>query len=394
MKIIAFYLPQYHAIPENNEWWGEGFTEWDNLKRAEPLFNGHYQPRIPKNKNYYNLLNDDVKKWQIKLAKDNGIYGFCFYHYWFDGHMLLEKPVEQFLDNKELNIPFCICWANEPWTKAWVSKHDEVLIEQNYGDKKRWEEHFQYLLKFFKDERYIKNDEKPLFVIYRPNQIECLNEMLDYWQQLAKENGFPGIDFAYQQIDLDLNEGSDTTRFEYNIEFQPVYALEEGNKAKEKTTKMMKKLDNTIYQLFRIKISDFLVQKVRKYDYDKVWESILNHKPKDDRCIPGVFVDWDNTPRRSKKGRVFVGGSPEKFQSYLTKQIQRTKDVYKKDMIFLTAWNEWSEGCYLEPDEEYEDAYLCAIKQALNMNGEFPQWEIPTEARKLEESLNNCYEGE
>lgn len=372
MKIIAFYLPQFHAIPENDKWWGTGFTEWDNLKRAKPLFNGHYQPRIPQNGVYYNLLDDEVKKLQIKLAKDNGVYGFCFYHYWFDGHMLLEKPVEQFLNNIELDMPFCICWANEPWTKAWVSKNDEVLINQNYGDATQWKKHFEYLMPFFKDSRYIKNDGKPLFVIYRPNQIEYLNEMIDYWETLAIENGLPGIDFAYQQIDLDLQKNSDTSRFSYNIEFQPVYALEDGNKKAQSVTRFLKKVDNIIYGIFKKKLSDVLMKSVRKYDYDKVWQAIIEHEPKDEKCIPGVFVDWDNTPRRKEKGRVFVGGSPEKFEKYLTAQIKRTRDVYKKDMIFLTAWNEWSEGCYLEPDEKYGDAYLRAIKNALNETGEFP----------------------
>ncbi|RRQ78488.1 glycoside hydrolase family 99-like domain-containing protein, partial [Enterococcus faecium] len=199
MRVIAFYLPQFHEIPENNEWWGEGFTEWTNVKTARPLYSGHYQPREPINDNYYDLLNDDVKEWQVSIAKKNGIYGFCFYHYWFDGKMLLEKPVEQFLKNKNLDINFCLSWANEPWTKAWVSKNDSILIEQNYGNEENWEKHFDYLLPFFKDSRYICNDGKPLFVIYRPEQIGCLNEMLDYWQILAKKNGLAGIDFAYQQ---------------------------------------------------------------------------------------------------------------------------------------------------------------------------------------------------
>ncbi|MGD6856665.1 glycosyltransferase WbsX family protein [Bacillus infantis] len=374
MKIISFYLPQFHAIPENDKWWGEGFTEWENLKSAEPLFEGHNQPRIPKNNYYYNLLDDEVKEWQINLAKDNGVYGFCFYHYWFDGHKLLEKPLEQFLQNKELDMPFCLCWANEPWTKAWVSKSDEILIDQSYGDSVNWKKHFEYLLPFLKDDRYIKNDGKPLLVVYRPNQIECLNEMLDYWQELAIESGLPGIEFAYQQIDLDLQENSDTSRFSYNIEFEPVYALEDANKKGQNFTRFLKAVDNTIYSIFKTKLSDTLVRKVRTYDYDRLWQAILERKPKDKKSVPGVFVDWDNTPRRKEKGRVFVGGSPEKFEKYLTQQIKRTRDVYKKDMIFLTAWNEWSEGCYLEPDERYGDAYLKSIKNALVTTNEFPEY--------------------
>lgn len=373
MKIISFYLPQYHEIPENNEWWGKGFTEWENLKKAKPLYKEHNQPRIPYDKKYYNLLDDEVKKWQIKLAKDNGVYGFCFYHYWFDGHLLLEQPTKQFLKNEELDLPFCLSWANEPWTKAWVSKSDEILIDQRYGSEKDWREHFDYLTPYFLDKRYIKNNGKPLFVIYRPNQIGCLNDMVDSWQKWAKEIGLPGIDFAYQQIDFDLIENSDTSRFKYNIEFQPIYALEDltSNKVK-KIEVAAKSVDNFVNKIMGFKLSNVLMRKVRTYNYDDVWEKVLERKPRDNKCIPGVFVDWDNTPRRGEKGRVFIGGNPEKFKNYMKDMIIKTRDDYKKDMIFLTAWNEWSEGCYLEPDERHKDAYLRAIKEALIETSEFP----------------------
>ena len=153
MKIIAFYLPQFHNIPENDEWWGDGFTEWVNVKAAKPLFEGHQQPKVPLNDNYYNLLDDNVKIWQAKIAKEHGVYGFCYYHYWFSGKMLLEKPMEQMLKNKAVDIPFCISWANETWTKAWVNDEKKVLILQKYGEKDEWKQHFDYLLPFFKDDR-------------------------------------------------------------------------------------------------------------------------------------------------------------------------------------------------------------------------------------------------
>ena len=373
MRIIAFYLPQFHAIPENDEWWGEGFTEWVNVKKSKKMFKNHYQPRIPLNNNYYNLLDDEVKLWQVNLAKENGIYGFCFYHYWFNGHMLLEKPVEQFLNNKELDIPFCLSWANEPWTKAWVSKSDSILIEQKYGREKEWKEHFDYLLLFFKDQRYIKNDGKPLFTIYRPEQIECLNEMLDYWTELAIDEGFPGIDFAYQHIDFDLMRNKDDSRFKYNIEYEPGYALMDYlSNTNKKIINFMKKIDDISFSIFNKKLSELYLKSVRTYSYDEIWKSCINHKPSSQKCIAGAFVDWDNTPRRGTKGVAYIGATPEKFEKYLIQKIRHVKEKYETDMLFMFAWNEWAEGGYLEPDEKFKDGYLKAIKNALIKTDEFP----------------------
>jgi len=193
MKIIAFYLPQFHNIPENDEWWGDGFTEWTNVKGAKPIYRGQQQPKVPLNKNYYNLLDDNVKIWQARLAKKYGIYGFCYYHYWFNGKMLLQKPMEQMLKNSCVDIPFCICWANEPWTKAWVAEDRKVLIPQKYGERKEWKEHFEYLVPFFKDQRYIRIDDKPVIIIYRPKVISCVREMMQYWKELAVESGLNGL---------------------------------------------------------------------------------------------------------------------------------------------------------------------------------------------------------
>ena len=155
-KIIAFYLPQFHRIPENDKWWGEGFTEWTNTKSSKPLFKGHDQPKEPLNDNYYNLLDKDTRKWQGELAKKYGIYAFCYYHYWFNGKLLLQKPIEKMLNQNEPNLPFCMCWANEPWSRSWDGREKEVIMPQAYGEKKQWKKHFDYLLPFFKDTRYIK----------------------------------------------------------------------------------------------------------------------------------------------------------------------------------------------------------------------------------------------
>ena len=168
MKIIAFYLPQFHCFPENDAWWGTGFTEWNNVRSAQPLFKNHNQPRVPLDNNYYDLTETENLRWQAHLAQKYGVYGFCYYHYWFNGKLLMEKPMEQMLSDKEIQLPFCICWANENWTKAWAKRSKEVLIAQNYENKEDWKKHFEYLEKFFKDKRYIKCNGKPLLVICRP----------------------------------------------------------------------------------------------------------------------------------------------------------------------------------------------------------------------------------
>lgn len=369
MKTIAFYLPQFHCIPENDLMWGKGFTEWDNMKKATALFNGHYQPRIPLDNNYYNLLDDSVLEWQVNLANKYCVDAFCFYHYWFNGKKLLEKPLERFENLKNLNKEYCICWANEAWTKAWVSKNDDVLYPQEYGNEKNWEEHFRYLLPFFKDERYIKDSGKPLFIIYRPELIECLNDMLDYFDKRAKEEGFKGICFAYQQITFDLERDKDESRFSYNIEYEPAYSMHDLSVNKRMYSliyKVAKKIDAFSIKVFNKSLSSLYVNKVRTLSYDELWDKCINRIPKDKKHIAGVFVDWDNTPRRGKKGVVVVGANPQKFKKYLKLKKKKIEQLYSNQYVFIFAWNEWAEGGYLEPDEKFKYGYLEAIKEVFD----------------------------
>ena len=366
MKIIAFYLPQFHAIQENDEWWGEGFTEWVNVKKGRPLFSGHDQPKVPLNNNYYNLLDDKTKEWQIQLAKDNGLYGFCFYHYWFDGKLMLQRPVEQYLANASLDFPFCLCWANPAWTKIWAGKGSEILIDQTYGDEKQWEAHLQYLLPYFKDKRYIQEDGKPLLIIYSPMEIPCLEKMLVYLRRRIVEEGFPGLLIAYQYYVSEKDDAQIRQYFDYCIRFQPIYALTKLESAGSKgvLTNILKHANNIVYKLFKIAPSDKLL-KLRVSNYDEVWKTILEDKVVDAKYIPGAFVNWDTTPRRGQAGKVTKGATPQKFEKYLRKLIEKAETECSTDYIFVTAWNEWSEGSYLEPDTANGDAYLKAIKAAL-----------------------------
>lgn len=367
MKIIPMYLPQFHQIPENDEWWGKGFTEWTNMKKSKPLFDGHYQPRIPLDNNYYDLSDVEVLRWQAKIARDHGIYGFCFYHYWFNSHLLLEKPMELLLENPDIDINYCISWANENWTNAWVSKDNKILIGHDFDDEEDWIKHFDYLLQFFKDKRYMLENNKPILVIYVPHHIKKLKEMLSVWTNLAIKNGFDGITYIYQNAKSHFDETMDKKLFDYGIEFEPGYTnLSSMNNNKKLYYIWMPKISSWLQKNLNIHIGKLnKSNKLKTQNYDEVWEKCLNRIPDSENMIPTAFVDWDNTPRRQERGEVFIGANPMKFKTYLKRLVIKTRDVYKSDKMFLFAWNEWAEGGYLEPDEKYGYGYLEAIKEIL-----------------------------
>lgn len=371
VKLISFYLPQFHTIPENDAWWGKGFTEWTNVRKAQPLFPGHDQPRIPL-EGEYDLMDDQVKIRQAELARKYGVFGFCYYHYWFkNGRQLLEKPAEQMLANKNVDLPFCFCWANENWSKNWDGGNREVIMEQDYGGKADWEKHFQYLLPFFRDERYITVDGKPLFLIYKPEQMIDVYQMTRYWRERAVEEGFPGMCFAFQfpTYYSDMYYRDDI--FDYRIGFEPVHArnlasMKPGTSGKARL--LRKVLGEDVLSAYRKVRFDKSAgtwsksQSTAMYFYDEMWEKILN-APWTAEFLPGGFVDWDNTPR-NKHGVLHAGFSIEKFQNYLTRLIVRATQE-SKPMIFLNAWNEWAEGAFLEPDEKYGYQKLEAVRVAL-----------------------------
>lgn len=376
MKIIPVYLPQFHTIPENDEWWGKGFTEWVNVKSGKPLFDGHYQPRIPLNNNYYDLNELETLKWQCKIAKQYGIYGFCMYHYWFNGHLLLEKPMEMLLAHPEIDIRYCISWANHDWTDAWkaTDRRPKTLIAHNFDDEQDWVNHFNYMLPFFKDTRYISENNKPYMIIYVPNLIGKLNKMLDVWTQMAKENGFDGLTYIYQAAMACFDKGWDRTKFDYGMQFHPGYAREYRNVNRINAMWFVAKHLKPIQKLVH-KIKDRIINKephVKCQNYDRTWEEILNLRPYDKNTIPSAFVDWDNTARMKQRGLVYTGANPEAFKKYFKQLVINTRKYYHQDKIFVFAWNEWAEGGYLEPDEKYGYGYLNAIYESLKDLGELP----------------------
>lgn len=351
-KLIAFYLPQFHRIPENDEWWGTGFTEWTNTRKARPLYEGHYQPREPYQFNYYNLRHAQVREWQAELATQYGVYGFCYYHYWFKGKLLLETPLHDMLSSGKPDFPFCLSWANEPWTRNWDGRNDQVLIHQEYGDRKEWKEHFYYLLDVFRDPRYIRVENKPIFIIYRAELIEDCLEMLEYWHKLARRSGLDGIYFIETMGGFPL---ASHDIFDARLQFEPMY-----------TTVHDVPL-NAFHQVYHsVKLSEERTRELTLVNYDAVWTRMIERTfaPTEKKTFLGGFVDWDNTARRGKDAFVFRGASPEKFGHYLRQLVQKA-DQMGNEFTFINAWNEWAEGTYLEPDQKHGYAYLEQVKQVM-----------------------------
>ena len=364
MKFIPFFFPQFHEIKENNEWWGNGYTDWVKVKEAKPLFENHYQPRTPVN-GYYDLSKEETIIEQINLALQYNIHGFSFYHYWFDGKLLLEKPLENFLKHNT-TLKFCVTWANETWTKRWVGKVNDVLIEQKHTpDSNVWKQHFDYLLQFFCNKNYIRIDNKPVFIIYRPDIIVDLKKWMHFFDMEAKQNGFEGLFFvAAKSYEVYFNNNLNS--FDAVLKFQPREIMN-SNKFKSSSQIYTEKLLRSLPEKMQIIIGEikakFNSYKILSYDF--MWQKIIegaNQQEVDTKVFQTAVVDWDNTPRYGNRAKIFDGATPEKFQKYLH-QLNNIESQKGIEYIFINAWNEWSEGAYLEPDKKWGSKYLEVLKK-------------------------------
>jgi lipopolysaccharide biosynthesis protein len=371
-KIIAMYFTQLHAIPENDVWWGSGFTDWDNVKSAKPLYSGHYQPRIPLASNYYDQSELHVVRHQVDLAKKNGIYGFCHYHYWFDGKQLLETPTNLFLENTDIDFPFCLSWANETWSRRWDGRDHDILIKQTHPPTlESWSKHFDYLIRAWTDRRAIKINGKPVFVIYRPQKIEKLAEMLDFWNTKAIKNGLEGVYFIFQK-QYEPSDSSCLEPFDACFQFQPFEAIHSSGYSSAAVKKqrlralidmMPRFVQNAIWSIWASQKKHHTV-----HSYDRVWQQIIDNascSPVNE--FPGAFVDWDNTARYGGRATIFSGASPERFKYWLSRLVDLMSDRPEEmNYVFLNAWNEWAESAYLEPDEKNGYAYLEAVSSVMS----------------------------
>jgi hypothetical protein len=363
-RLIAFYLPQYHPIPENDRWWGEGFTDWVNVRKARPLFEGHLQPRVPHpDLGYYNPLDPGTLELQARIAREHGVHGFCFYHYWFNGRLLLERPLELLLSRRDIDLPFCVCWANEPWTRAWDGKERDVLMPQDYGGREDWTRHFQYLLPALRDPRAIRVAGKPLLLIYRIASIPRINAMLEHWRRLATESGLTGLHIVSLLTGFTRPKELRGVAVDAACEFLPNYSLKprpaDALGAGLKIGVHLRTLKRYTRRFDHV---------VTRIDYDALWRRSLSLKKVFPVQYHGAFVSWDNSPRKGTRGMTIVNASPERYGHWLELQLRRAvAEPDQEPLVFLNAWNEWAEGAFLEPDTAFEYAFLAATQRALGV---------------------------
>lgn len=358
MKIVCFYLPQFHETEDNNKWWGKGFTDWVTTRNAHTLFKGHIQPRIPLEEKYYDLSEESgaTIKWQAELAKKYGIDAFCIYHYWFGGKKELEKPAEILLEHKEIDIEYSFCWDSGSWKRTWFlcNNEQEVLVKQDYGNEKMWEKHFYDLLPYFMDKRYIKIDNKPVFHIYRSHIIGCLSDMKSCWEKLARENGFNGIYLIAG--DVDNRVGDKVIDSYYN--YEPVHCFDIYRNCFSIRASVIRA--GIVKRINKICNQNIHADRRSARAMYKIIEKDDNHS--DVPVYYGSFVNYDDTPRRGEKGAVYCNNKPKYFEKNLKIQIEKSLKM-GNPFLYINAWNEWGEGAFLEPDVLNSYTYLEIVKR-------------------------------
>lgn len=362
-RVIAMYLPQFHPVPENDEWWGPGFTEWTNVALAKPLFKGHVQPRVPADLGFYDLRLPDTREAQAQMAKNAGIEGFMYWHYWSgNGRRLLERPFNEVLESGKPDFPFCLGWANHSWSrKTWTAKNSvgktSMLLEQLYPGVDDYINHFYAVLPAFKDPRYIKVDGKPFFLIFDCVNFPDIKLFIDTWQKLAKENGLDGIHFvgnangyvAESKIDDIIKCGVDATAFSNSI-------IAQKKCAHGKFGLMWKKI-----------MRKYVGTGPECYEYKDIIKNVHSKYEKMENVYPTIFPEVDRTPRSGKGALIYTNSTPELFKEFVSttvKNISLKKDSHR--IILINAWNEWGEGKYLEPDVTHGHSYLDALKEGIS----------------------------
>jgi len=352
-RFIAFYLPQFHPIPENDEWWGKGFTEWRNVVQAKPLFRGHKQPHLPADLGFYDLRLEETRIAQAQLAKEAGIEGFCYWHYWFgNGKQLLERPFNEVLSSGKPDFPFCLAWANHSWERKLWDKNgnSEVLIEQKYPGEADYVNHFFAVLPAFKDKRYIRVNDKPLFVVYNPGGSPQMPEFISCWRRLAKENGLNGIFFVAQDADSRARDKN------LAMGFDAIYNADKLN--------IHHHLSNIKKTWLYVKREWFHLPTV--FEYKDAINYMVTQECYERDVFPSIAPNFDHSPRSGRKSIILKNSKPEYFKKVILKALEAVRDKPEEEqIIFLVSWNEWGEGNYLEPDLEFGMQYLDTLHDTI-----------------------------
>lgn len=357
IRLLAFYLPQYHPIPENDQWWGPGFTEWTNVVKARPLFRGHAQPHLPADLGFYDLRLPEARQAQADLAREYGIAGFCYYHYWFQGRRLLQRPFDEVLASGEPDFPFCLCWANEEWTRAWDGRSGSVIVEQHYSEDDD-RQHMRWLARAFADPRYIRVDGKPFFAVYRASRLPDIRRTTAIWRAEARALGIGELYLC--RVESFSSERADPTTlgFDAAIEFQPDW-LALGQMP-------MLRRDRPRRLLWKLGLTRSGYQRHQVYRYADVVEQMLRKPAASYTRFPCVTPAWDNSARREVGGGILKGSTPELYERWLRAVLERFEPPSpQENVVFVNAWNEWGEGNHLEPCQQWGRAYLEATRRAL-----------------------------
>lgn len=355
IRPIAIHLPQFHPFPENDEWWGKGFTEWTNVTKAKPLFEGHYQPHLPADLGFYDLRLEEARVAQEALAKEYGIFGFCYYYYWFSGKRIMHEPLERKLNNPKEDFPFMLCWANENWSRTWDGSDKEMLIQHKYSFEDD-REHLIKLLPYFKDNRYIKINGKPVFVIYRANLFPDIKKTGEIWNEMAKENGLPGLYLITVEAMGSIFD-PEAIKFDAAMRFQPNGRYRPNRELGTLWTRILNKL----------KIKSSYYYQDLFFDYNKFVDKAIKDRKTDYKIYESVTPMWDNSARRKTNAAVFVDSTPEKYAFWLDNVIENFQPFSEEEnFVFINAWNEWAEGNHLEPCQKWGRSYLEATKNVLD----------------------------
>lgn len=361
-RVLAYYLPQFHPIPENDEWWGKGFTEWTNVGKAKPLFPGHYQPHVPADLGYYDLRVPETRKAQADMAREYGVEGFVYWHYWFgNGKRLLERPFNEVLKSGEPDFPFALAWANETWAgfAHGASNERPPLIEQTYPGDEDYIAHFNAVLPAFKDKRYITCEGKPIFIVYRPDQIPDARHFIDLWQKLAIENGLKGIYFISQETDVYKTDiVADRLNIHKRMGFDAINIVNLMIQSVTELPFWNRVLRKLFYKNPHIR----LVPDLKPYNIE-IFKTDFDTQ---EDVFPSVVPNWDHTPRTGIKGSILYGSTPDKFGKAVEYAVNIVQNKsYDKRFIFIKSWNEWAEGNYMEPDLKWGHQYLNQLKKYL-----------------------------